>query len=37
MRGGLSCIEEMKAENIELTLVTYSILIKGFAAINDVE
>jgi leucine-rich PPR motif-containing protein len=35
MRGALSCVEEMKAEGIELTIVTYSILIAGFGKIND--
>ena len=35
MCGALSCIDEMKAEAIELTVVTYSILIGGFASIND--
>jgi leucine-rich PPR motif-containing protein len=35
MCGALSCVEEMKAEGIELTIVTYSILIAGFGKIND--
>lgn len=35
MRGALSCVEEMKSEGLELTIVTYSILISGFAKIND--
>ncbi|XBI59580.1 hypothetical protein VPH35_040614 [Triticum aestivum] len=37
MRGALSCVEEMKAEGIGLTIVTYSILISGFGKINDAQ
>jgi hypothetical protein len=37
MRGALSCTEEMKSEGLELTVVTYSILIAGYAKINDAQ
>ncbi|KAL5976477.1 hypothetical protein ACLOJK_020810 [Asimina triloba] len=37
MRGALSCVEEMKDEGIEMTVVTYSVLIKGFNNIGDAE
>lgn len=37
MRGALSCVEEMKAENIQMSLVTFSILVKGFASVGNIE
>lgn len=37
MRGALACVEEMKDEDIEMSVVTYSILIKGFNNIGDAE
>lgn len=37
MRGALSCVEEMKSEGIEMTVVTYSILISGYGKTNDAQ
>jgi leucine-rich PPR motif-containing protein len=37
MRGALSCVEEMKSEGLEMTVVTYSILIAGYGKTNDAE
>ncbi|KAL8233432.1 hypothetical protein R6Q59_019532 [Mikania micrantha] len=36
MEEALSCVRKMKDEEIELTLVTYSILVGGFAKIGYV-
>jgi hypothetical protein len=37
MRGALSCVEEMKSEGIEMTVVTYSTLISGYGKTNDAQ
>lgn len=37
MEEALSCVRKMKEEGIELSLVTYSILVGGFARIGNVE
>eukprot|EP01018_Ginkgo_biloba_P016767 Gb_31761 [translate_table: standard] len=37
MRGAVACVDEMQAEDVELNLATYSILISGYANIGDAE
>lgn len=37
MEEALSCVRKMKDEGVEMTLVTYSILVGGFAKVGDVE
>ena len=37
MEEALSCVRKMKEEGIERTLVTYSILVGGFAQIGNSE
>lgn len=37
MEEALSCVRKMKEEGIELSLVTYSILVGGFARVGNVE
>lgn len=37
MEEALSCVRKMKEEGIEITLVTYSILVRGFAKIGNSE
>lgn len=37
MEEALSCVRKMKEEGIEMTLVTYSILVGGFAKIGNSE
>ncbi|CAN6444939.1 unnamed protein product [Victoria cruziana] len=35
MQAAVACVQEMKSEDIEMTLVTYSIIIAGFANVAD--
>ena len=37
MEEALSCVRKMKEEGIELSLVTYSILVGGFARVGNIE
>lgn len=37
MEEALSCVRKMKDEGIEMSLVTYSILVGGFAKVGDVK
>lgn len=37
MEEALSCVRKMKDEGIEMSLVTYSILVGGFAKVGDTE
>lgn len=37
MEEALSCVRKMKEEGIEMSLVTYSILVGGFAKIGNAE
>lgn len=37
MEEALFCVRKMKDEGIELTLVTYSVLIGGFARVGDIK
>lgn len=37
MEEALSCVRKMKEERVEMTLVTYSILVRGFAKIGNIE
>lgn len=37
MEEALCCVRKMKDEGIELSLVTYSILIGGFAKVGNIE
>lgn len=37
MEEALSCVRKMEDEGIELSLVTYSILVGGFAKVGDVK
>lgn len=37
MDEALSCVRKMTDEGIEVTLVTYSILVGGFAKVGNVE
>jgi len=37
MEEALSCVRKMKEEGIEMSLVTYSILVGGFARVGNVE
>lgn len=37
MEEALACVRKMKEEGIEMSLVTYSILVKGFAKIGNAE
>lgn len=35
MEEALSCVRKMKNEGIEMSLVTYSILVGGFARVGN--
>lgn len=35
MEEALSCVRKMKDEGVEMTLVTYSILVGGFAKVSN--
>lgn len=37
MEEALSCVRKMKEEGIEMSLVTYSILVGGFAKMGNAE
>jgi hypothetical protein len=37
MEEALSCVRKMKDEGIEMTLVTYSIIVGGFAKVGNAE
>lgn len=37
MEEALSCVRKMKEEGIEMSLVTYSILVSGFAKMGNAE
>lgn len=37
MEEALSCVRKMKDEGIEMSLVTYSIIVGGFAKIGNAE
>ena len=37
MEEALSCVRKMKEEGIEMSLVTYSIIVGGFAKIANAE
>ncbi|XP_021895911.1 pentatricopeptide repeat-containing protein At5g04810, chloroplastic-like [Carica papaya] len=37
MEEALSCVRKMKEEGIEVSLVTYSIIVGGFAKVNNAE
>ena len=37
MEEALSCVRKMNDEGVEVTLVTYSILVGGFAKVGNVE
>lgn len=37
MDEALACVRKMKNECIELTLVTYSIIVMGFSKVGNIE
>jgi hypothetical protein len=37
MEEALSCVRRMKDEGIEMTLVTYSIIVGGFAKLGNAQ
>lgn len=37
MCRALSCVEEIKSEELEMTIVTYSIVISGYGKTNDAQ
>lgn len=37
MEEALSCVRKMRDEGIEMSLVTYSIIVGGFARVGNVE
>lgn len=37
MEEALNCVRKMKEESIEMSLVTYSIIVGGFAKVGDAE
>lgn len=37
MEEALLCVRKMKEEGIEMSLVTYSIIVGGFAKVGNVE
>ena len=37
MEEALSCVRKMKEEGVEMSLVTYSIVVGGFAKIGNAE